>query len=296
MYMRFSVSIFVSLCCSAALLAHPGPRIWVNIDDGTITTYAGPYPEIDLSNYEPSIYFAQPLAHQGDDVWATDFPGFQRVPGGSIPSGTTFRYNIIGPLLWFVEDDPAQCPHFEPVAEFFEDMPPIPQMAVTNELFQTRITSSGFVMGDSAFAYNGGAGDHNHLTYTVMGDGTNPVGGPTGIYAIQLQLTSTGVSPSETFYLLLGKGVSTDDLTNALDFLQHPRVPPDLDCDRDVDLDDFELFGHCYVGPSAPVPSDMGLEYCQRADFDMGMHVDIGDFAIFQTCFSGEGAIVQDGC
>jgi len=281
-----SLGLLLTLTAIPAADAHPGPRIWVSINSGKIVTYAGPYPPGAASNYAPSTHFTQPLVNEGDNTWVTDFPGFQRVPGGTIPTGTTFKYNITGPLLWYNDADLTICPEFQPVGEFFVTAPPIPQMAVTNELFQTKYTSTGFVAGDPTFEYGGAAGDHNHLTYTLLGDGANPGGGPDGIYALQLQLTATGFTASDTFYLLLGKNVSADDLADAMDVLISPSIPPDLDCDGDVDLIDFDMLRRCRLGPTMPHPAPTpGFEHCGRADFDADHDVDERDVAIFQNAF-----------
>jgi hypothetical protein len=71
------------------------------------------------------------------------------------------------------------------------------------------------------------------------------VDGPTGIYLISLQLRSAGLTTSEPFYLLIGKGVAETDplFEHAVDvahdmFLSLP-CPADLDRDGDVDLADL---------------------------------------------------------
>jgi len=278
-------SIAFALTIAAVSRAHPGPRIWIGVVDGKIVTYAGPYPPSDPSNYEPDIGFAQALADEGDDLWDTDFPGFQKVPGGDIPVGTTLSYNIMGPVLWLNSTDPTRCPFFETVYEAFALDPSIPQFAITNEQLQIQYTSTGFVSGDAAFAYNGNDGDHDHLTYTLLGDGVNPGDGSDGIYALQLQLTAPGITPSDTIYLLLGKNVTDEDLESAEDALLNPRIPPDLDCDGDVDLSDFVDLAGCLVGPDA-TPKDPDSPPCSRADFSDAPGIDLSEFWIFQRCFA----------
>jgi hypothetical protein len=280
----------ISLLLTATGLGHPGPRVWVHIDSGRIATFTGPFPPTLPSNYHSSRIFTQLLADLGDGVWETDFPGFQKTPGRGIPVGTQFRYNLMGPLLWFDTDDPSRCPYFESVAEHFQDIPPVPQMATTNELFQFRITSSGFVAGDLVFAFNGGDGDHNHLAFTLLGNGTDAVDGPSGVYLLQLQLTGTGFTSSETFYVLFGKNVTPQELAFAADSFVHPRGRPDLDCDGDVDLDDFELLQSCILQPDQPFPPPHpNWRNCPQADFDEGGAVGLKDFAHFQNCFRGSG-------
>ncbi len=293
---------FLSMGAGAAVIAsvamgHPGPRVWVSVEEGRITTYAGPYPPGDPANYAPSRVFAQALADEGDDAWFTEVPGFQMVPGGSIPAGTTFHYDIMGPLLWFDPGDAARCPFFEPASAHFATTPPVPEFAVINELFQIRYTGAGMVSGDPAFAFNGSSGDHNHLSYYLLGDGVNPGGGADGIYALPLRLRAGGFTASETFHLILGKNVSAGALAAAADVMANPRVRSDLDCDGDVDGDDFALFAVCRTGPQlGPVPSGAGREHCPRVDADHDDDVDMSDFGAFQKCISGSDVPADPAC
>ncbi len=272
-----------------AASGHPGPRIWISIDDGKVTTYAGPYPPGDPVDYHPSLVFTQPLGDE-EDIWFTEFPGYQIVPGGEITTGTMFYYNIAGPALWYNPGDASRAPFFEPVQDHFINSPPVPQFAVNNELFQITYTSTGLVSGDLAFTYHGNAGDHNHLTYTLLGDGVNAGGGQDGIYALPLQLTASGHAPSDTFYLLLGKNAAPCELAIAASVMLTGRPLPDYDCDLDVDADDLVLFETCRTGPTIPLPPPgAGLEHCIRADFDGDGDVDQSDFGVIQRCLSGPG-------
>jgi len=60
-------------------------------------------------------------------------------------------------------------------------------------------------------------------------------------------------------------------------------VPPDVDSDGDVDLNDFSVFQGCFNGPNR-APARAG---CSREDFDGDTDVDMNDFAILQSCFHG---------
>ena len=69
-------------------------------------------------------------------------------------------------------------------------------------------------------------------------------------------------------------------------------IVADLDCDGDVDMDDFGVFQSCSTGPALG-PPDPG---CHRADFDNDEDVDHSDFARFQVCASGPGATALSTC
>jgi hypothetical protein len=223
-----------------AALGHPGPRVWVNVEGGRVTTWQGPYPAGDPANYAPGRVFGERLV-EDSEVWATDFPGFQRVPGGNVPAGTNFSYDIAGPLLFY---EPGAADHdarFRTVARHFGGVGERPQMAVTNELFQTKVTGDGFVGGDLAFAYNGSAGDHNHLSYTLLGDGTAAGGGADGIYVLQLRLTAGGFDASEPYFLVLGKNAADAELADAVSLAGRTLVlPGDANTDGVVSFADFQ--------------------------------------------------------
>jgi len=69
-----------------------------------------------------------------------------------------------------------------------------------------------------------------------------------------------------------------------------PVIPGDLDCDDDVDLEDFEAFADCMLGPVVACPPG-----CENADLDDDEDVDLSDFAIFQAAFTGPGGRLPGG-
>jgi hypothetical protein len=69
-------------------------------------------------------------------------------------------------------------------------------------------------------------------------------------------------------------------------------VPPDLDLDGDVDIDDFNLFKACATRANVP----QGNPNCTIADFDGDGDVDTADFARYQRCYSGTCMMVNPAC
>jgi len=61
-----------------------------------------------------------------------------------------------------------------------------------------------------------------------------------------------------------------------------PCAPGDLDCDEDVDLDDFQIIAVCLDGPGQSL-----AEGCGDADLDGDGDCDMGDIAAFQAAFGG---------
>ncbi|MCK4340747.1 MAG: hypothetical protein KAY37_03375 [Phycisphaerae bacterium] len=62
----------------------------------------------------------------------------------------------------------------------------------------------------------------------------------------------------------------------------------DLDCDDDVDADDFGIFVDCLAGPNVtnPPPGCNPTDFA-NADLDADSDVDLADFSLFQASFSG---------
>jgi hypothetical protein len=60
------------------------------------------------------------------------------------------------------------------------------------------------------------------------------------------------------------------------------HIQGDLDADGDVDLDDYERWPRCMLGPDAPVSGNT----CPRLDMDRDTDVDLRDFATFSRQFA----------
>ncbi len=65
---------------------------------------------------------------------------------------------------------------------------------------------------------------------------------------------------------------------------EFPRVIADLDCDRDIDHDDLQLWLGCAAGPGMIVPGD-----CDDGDLDADTFIDMTDFAELQARATGSG-------
>ena len=80
-------------------------------------------------------------------------------------------------------------------------------------------------------------------------------------------------SPNTDFVALAAAGYRSRGIRG------YPRG--DLDHDRDIDLDDFELLPDCLLGPDVPLPPE-----CD-ATIDPDGDADLADLALFQTLFTG---------
>jgi hypothetical protein len=246
-----TVFLVISALAASTVAAHEGPRIWIGNVGGTITTFSSDN-DLDPTIYTPSRLFTTEL-EEFSGIFTKDFPGYEvRQTGGNVASNTTFGFNIAGPALYF---DEAADLYVTVQAMFGPPGPgPVPQLAIT-EGANRRDTASGPVSGFNFFTFNS-IGDHSHLAYTLLGDGVNPVDGPSGVYAIPFNLTSQSLATSETYYLLVGKGVAVDDplfesaIAVAQATLVPDVVPGDMDCNGILDEEDIAGFVLAMLDPA----------------------------------------------
>lgn len=276
MYRLITITLATTLCASVAM-AHEGPRIWIGNVEGRITTF-GSDNDIAPTVYWPSRLFQTEL-QQFSTIFTTEFPGFEvKQFGGNVAVGTTFAFDITGPALYFDETNET----FVTTTEAFgpPEPGPIPQFAVSLGA-TVRTTSSGPVAGFDFFTFNG-IGDHSHLSYTLLGNGSTASDGPDGVYALSFTLSSTALDTSDIFYLLLGKNVlMTDPLFEsayavALEELIGAGSLGDMNCDEDVNGIDIDLFLDAVLNPGNFSGCDIHL-----ADTNMDGFVDENDIASF---------------
>jgi hypothetical protein len=197
---------FAALLLPAALAsAHDGPRIWVDSISGRLVTLASD-DDFDPTAYYPSRVFSAELEFFFG-IYTTEFPGFEVPRSGSLGSEVLrdqpLSFSLAGELLYL---NPTTG-RLQPISAAFTS--PAPQMAVSMGA-DFRITSSLPQPGFEFFTFTG-IGDHAHLAFTLLGDGTSAGGGPDGVYALPLQLHATGLGDSLPFFILLGKNIPESD-------------------------------------------------------------------------------------
>jgi len=196
------IALLLPLGLATTALGHAGPRIYVDVENNTVVTKTNHNSTYELSQvFEGTLTELSPA---GTNIWLTDFPGYEAAGGHQIPDETSFGFNVLDALkVWngstFV--DPG-----------------------TEELNISRNTSNvntgaGFVPGFSYFTQSD-VGSHAHLTYSLLGNGSAIGGGDNGVYALKLELTSTGLTSSAPFYLLLSKSASSGDAGAAFAYAQ----------------------------------------------------------------------------
>lgn len=248
-FMAYFIALGIAVAPAAA---HEGPRIWLGNVAGQVATFTSDN-DLDPTVYTPLRLFTTEL-QQFFGIYTTEFPGYEvRQDGGDVDAGTTFGFNITGPLLYF--DDATDT--FVTVAEMFgpPQPGPVPQMAVS--LGATiRTTNAGPVAGFNFFTFHE-IGDHSHLSYTLLGDGVNAGGGPAGVYALPMNVASATLATSETYYLLIGKEVAEtaplflDAYAIAQITLVPAEMPGDMNCDGAVNEADIPAFVLALLDPAA---------------------------------------------
>ncbi len=177
--------------------AHEGPRIWLGQTDGRITTYTS-NDDFDPTNYLQETAFLVDFDNLGPGIWATDFPGFEsRRSGNNLTSGTIFSFDLAGPLLYF----DSSSSKLQPASQI---MPaPAPRLAISQSS-NGLLSGTGFLEGFPHFSYVQ-QGNHDHLFFTLLGDGTNVSDAPSGIWGIPLRFQSNRLQDSPWVVVLFNK-------------------------------------------------------------------------------------------
>jgi hypothetical protein len=233
--------------------------------------------------FDPALAVIE-LAPDEFGGWSDDAPGFDRL-GADQPLPEDLLTLQSGADIWIrIEAEPPQAE------------PPLGDLLISPALYifdQLQFTffpyeEEGTVfrelrLGDSAL--------HKHFIWFI--DAMDPRFGEAGCdYGMTLRLIdkgSTGYAESEPFTLRF----------------EFPHAVADLDCDTDVDGDDFTLFAGCATGPMEPYEAENLPETCLLtpnengvlpADFDADGDVDGIDFAVYQRCYTGEGMPADVAC
>jgi hypothetical protein len=297
---RFAIAAALAMGAAASVLAHPGPRVWIGSASGRLVTYTGDNDlapttftpqRVFVGGVDPDTLLANGQLDEypvpGTGIYATEFPGYQvRTDGNSgIATGTSFGFNLAGPLLVF---DPVHHA-FRTSKALYGNPGPAPQMS---ESAGSSIvtTSDGPVNGFNFFSYNTPS-DHAHLVTTLFGDGQNPVDGPHAVYAVEMELTGGGgMAKSLPYYIIFGRDVPLDDPAFQ-EGLQLGRkvfvaLPGDANLDGTVDTLDFNVLAANFGGTQRT---------WQTADFNFDGLVDTLDFNALAANFGRTSANATSG-
>jgi hypothetical protein len=229
----YTIGAVVMLMAGRAL-AHEGSRFWVGASSGQAATFASDN-DFDPSTFFPARVFDVPL-EEFFGIYSTDFPGYEVMPtpAAGVPAGTTFGFQLAGPLLLLDGEN-----QLRPADDVLPA--PAPRLGIFSST-QSRVTSEGVQNGFNFFNY-GTAGDHAHLAYTLFGDGASPGGGDDGAYAVPFRLTATTLTTSEWYILVLSKNATTPQIAAARAYAQQMvnARPGDANFDQAVNLDDFTI-------------------------------------------------------
>lgn len=211
--MNFAMNRFALLLplgLTATAMGHAGPRVYVDVANSTVQTKVSHNSTYELSQvFEGTLTELSPV---GTNIWLTDFPGFEAAGGHQIPDETTFGFNVLDALkVWN--------------GSTFAD-PGTEEINISRSTSNVN-TGAGFVGGFNYFTQSD-VGSHAHLTYSLLGNGTAIGGGDNGVYALKLELTSTGLASSAPFYLLLSKNPTTGEAAAAFAYAQTLVPEPGL--------------------------------------------------------------------
>ncbi len=294
MLKRLLQSLAALLTITPQAHAHDGPRIWVDQLNGQLVTLTSNN-DFAPTTYTPSRLFASQFGYESINPLTTEFPGFEAPRGTQhhLSNGTVIGFNIAGPAWYF---DSAQG-LFETTAEHFGNNP-TPQIGIGISFNNTRKTADGPVAGATTlltFTATGGVSNqnHGHVEFAILGNGLSPSTAPDGVYVLPLELTSTSLQASQTFYLLLGTAGAQTQPGSALfeqamtaAKSQFINAPGDLDGDGDIDDADFGMAFAAFTGPGNGPSSN------PFADLDSDGDVDDADFGLAFSYFTGPGTAI----
>lgn len=199
--------------------AHVGPRVWADVNtQGKIVTLKGPlggagsYPP---DQFLPSRVFVRDMGDPSDDDgpenYITEFPGYERTPHPTTTFSGTVYFDITGEVLYY---NPSSPTGFVPVSAQYPTGTPF--FRVTSATGTSYYDSgTGLVPGGIAF----NVGSHGHPQYILQTPApytyTNGPDLYDGVYALPLRLRLGSYTPSDTFYLLLGRNASSETLADA---------------------------------------------------------------------------------
>ncbi|QOV88269.1 hypothetical protein [Humisphaera borealis] len=227
--------------------AHYGQRVWVDVDgSGKIVTYRGPAgdrPNPGGTNpylpgeFSPWRIFARDMGDLGDlnqavgdgsfdddgVNYATQFAGYEAKPVPATTLSGTFRLDIVGEVKYFVPQIGATLAHYVPASTAFAGNA-IPRFTVGDSATFGTSPLSEISVDSVCNAFTGGGHGHpqNTLVYPNQSSGNDLYD---GIYALGLRLRNDNYTTSDTFYLILGKNASLENLQAAHDVAAATLVP-----------------------------------------------------------------------
>ncbi|MHC4442840.1 MAG: BACON domain-containing protein [Planctomycetota bacterium] len=174
----------------------------------------------------------------------------------------------------------------------------VPFLVVDKSEFTHTITCTGVLPNDTFTVQNGGVGT---MSYTITKDADwlsiQPESGVLGANQadqIDVIYTTSALVTGDNTATITVSSSGTHGSPKTIDVtITATLVPPDYDCDYDVDHDDFGTFQACYTGPLGT--PDPGI--CETyADLNGNGTVDDDDFIIFEECASGPAIPFDPEC
>ena len=234
---RFTCLTAVPFLAASVAQAHYGQRVWVDVDSaGKIVTLQGPPGDSPTayaaSQFSTSRVFTRDMGPLGDIAagvddggddddgvnYASAFPGYQATPFKSTAFAGTFQLDIVGEVQYF--DQATQ--RFVPVSRAFAGKT-VPYFTVGDDSTFGASPSDGSIV-PAGHAFTTGTHYHpeNVLNYPGMGDAPDAYD---GVYALGLRLRDGGYTPSDTYYLVLGKNAPLTELQQADGVARSTLVP-----------------------------------------------------------------------
>jgi hypothetical protein len=273
--MRIALAAAMTVAVVRVAGAHQGPRVWLDQSGGKVVTLTSDN-DISPTVFTPSQVFAGSLAPLFG-VFTTEFPGYEVRPiGSAVAGGTIFGFRLAGPLLTY----DAGTDRLRPTSEVLPA--PAPQMALSFDA-TARFTGPGPADGFDFFQHFG-PGDHSHLAFTLLGDGTSPSApAPDATYVVPLISTSGSLASSSWYFIVFDKNAITPqrERSAALAGAMAQALPGDANFDGTVNIADFSVVAANFNTTG---------KWWADGDFDFDASVGIGDFSALAANFNRTAA------
>ncbi|MFT3788122.1 MAG: hypothetical protein QM770_18450 [Tepidisphaeraceae bacterium] len=238
------IGVVVLSALPSLAIAHEGPRVWLS-QSGEMIIPMTSDDDFDPQTYAPSsVYFSafDEYINPGGPtpIETTQFPGFEIRRDGlsNIPDGTTIGFTLAGPLL-----------KLNAAGTALNSTDAAPRLDIA--LGSThRVTSTGVQDGFN-FLYTG-PGEHGHLTFTLLGDGSTAGAGADGVYALPIRVTSPTLAASNWIFLILQSNNTAAERQQAAVVAQGmaTALPGDANFDGTVNFVDLLVLASHYGSTS----------------------------------------------
>lgn len=192
--------------------------------------------------------------HGDGTVFRTDDPGYNTVGFGTLNSGDELSFEVVSPLYAWSSQAWETAEEGDYLRYYNASLPDVRSVTMTG----TTVEQPGFLIGRASSL----GAIHVHDVFELgKTDGAAPIA---GAYAIGKKLVSPNYADSDTFYIVLNNGMSSDlfeEAVEAAELLGDPEnVWGDLNSDGLLGVEDIDLLGTAIQRGNTETQFDMNRD------------------------------------